>query len=166
MSRVRHGLAGLGILSLVAAAAISPPAATLASWNDGESGSGSYSAKTIPAPTVTACTITNSLGVFQSVRLTWTPPVGSGYTAANASVGIGSTAATVQPAVPQPTITGPTGGAYSATFSSSLLQSILGGLFGTTFTIGVRSTENGWTSAWSTRTVNVGLLGLGTTCTA
>lgn len=164
MARVRRGIVGLGILSLVAAAAVSPPSQTLASWTDGESGVGSYSAKSIPAPTVTGCTITNSLGVFESVRLTWTPPVGSGYTAANATLGMGSTAATIQPAVPQPTISGPTGGAYSATFSSSLLQSVLGGLFGTTFSIGVRSTENGWASAWSTRTVTVGLAGLGSSC--
>ena len=165
MSRVRRGVVGLGVLSLVVAAAVSPPATTLATWNDGESGSGSYSAKTIPAPTVTACNISNTLGIFQSVTLVWTPPTGSGYTASNFSVGTGATAGTVQPVVPQPTISGPAGGPYSATFSSGLLQSILGGLFGTTFSIGVRSTENGWTSAWSTRTVDVGLLGFNTTCT-
>ena len=75
MSRVRRGLVGLGVLSLVTAAAVSPPAETLANWADGESGATSYSSLTVPSPASASCS-TVQLFLRTGARVTWTAPVG------------------------------------------------------------------------------------------
>lgn len=158
------GLAGVGVvvaLALVASLLANTPTSTLAAFSDSGQARGSFTTKTVAAPTITGCSVTNNgLGIFQSVTLTWTMP--AGYTATNAIPGAGATAGAMAPVSPAPTITGT--GPYSVTYSSGLLSTLLGALLGKTVSIGVRSTEAGWNSTWATRTLSVGLAGLGSSC--
>lgn len=76
MARVRHALAGMGVVALVAAAAIIPPEETLASWSDPESAAGTFSAIQLQAPASASCTTVNLLILRQGARISWTAPPG------------------------------------------------------------------------------------------
>ncbi len=153
--------ASVVVLALLASLVAHAPTDTEAAYVNQGAARGTFATTTIVAPTITGCTVSSFLGVFQSVTVTWTMP--AGYSVSNAVVGTGSSAAAISPTSPAPTISGT--GPYSTTYSSGFLTTILGSLFGSTTWIGVRSTVGTWTSAWSTRKLSIGLLGLGSTCT-
>lgn len=158
------GIVTIVVLALGASALANAPTGTLAAYTDTAGTNGTFATGSVAAPTITGCTVTNNfLGVFQSVTITWTMP--GGYLKANARVGAGATVAAMAPVTPAPTLGGTDPGPYTYTYTSSLLTSLLGSLLGSTSRIGVRTVDGNWVSPWSTRTLTVGLAGLGTTCT-
>lgn len=166
-SKLRHsgstGIAVITIAALTASLFANAPAGTLAAYSDSAATSGTFGTTSLPAPTITGCTITNSLGIFQSVTITWTMP--AGYLKANAVVGAGTTAAGIAPITPAPTIGGTNPGPFTYTYTSGLLTTLLGSLFGSTSYIGVQNSSGSWTSTWASRKLTIGLAGLGSTCT-
>lgn len=167
-SRHRAGaaVAGVGVITvgaLVVSLLTTAPTGTLAAYQNTATTAGTFATGSLPAPTITGCTINNSLGVFQSVTVTWTMP--AGYLKANADVGMGTTVGGITPVTPPPTIGGTNPGPFTFTYSSSLLGTILSSLFGSTAYIGVRTTSGTWNSAWTTRKLSIGVAGLSSTCT-
>lgn len=157
-------LAAVGSVAVltIAASLLAPaPTETLASYVDSGQATSTLSTATIPAPTITGCTITNALGVFQSATLTFTMP--GGYPKTSAVVGMGLAPGALSPVTPAPTVGGT--GPYTYTYTSGLLTTILASLFGNTAYIGVRTADGTWNSAWATRKVVIGIAGLGSTCT-
>ena len=166
----RHGAGGTGIavvggvvaLALGASLLAPAPTATLATYTDSGQAAGVFGTATIPAPTISGCVITNNgLGIFQSVTVTFAMP--AGYPKTSAVIGAAATAGAIAPLSPAPTIGGT--GPYTYTFTANLLESILASLFGNSAYVGVRTADGTWNSAWTTRKVSIGLLGLGSTCT-
>lgn len=164
----RRLLAGiLGASLLVAAGATTSIPRTDARFTDAErSASGAFSAFTVPAPSITGCTVTlNALGVFQSVRLVWTSP----YPANGVRVTLVQGASTAVVPSANITTTGPVGGLYThaAVLSQGLLVSLLANLLGSSTTITVNNVLVGtsWVSAGAVRVLAIGALGIGGSCT-
>ncbi|SDP36732.1 hypothetical protein SAMN04515671_3905 [Nakamurella panacisegetis] len=162
--RRRIAIAGAG-LTLLLTSLPSATSATSASWNDNEFGAGAFSAKTIPPPTISACVLQSGLlGANPVVTITWQLPIGAGYSLTNIHyyTNGGSGLTEILAGNPGLTTTGPSGGNYTTAFSSGLLS----GLLGSSYIIGLRSAENGWSSTLSSWTAAMGLLGANPTCTA
>ena len=159
----RRMLAGLIGTSLLTGVAMAPPTQmTEAAFTDSEHVSSStFTALTLQTPVVTSCTVTSSLGTFTGFTIVWTSP----HPKVNQRLSIN--AATIDPANVGQSGSGPY--AYTATLSSSVLRTLLGGLLGSTNTVRVRTVAGtSWESPAATRTLSVGgLLGLGgnNTCT-
>lgn len=139
---------------------------TDAAFTDSEYSTATFSAFTVPVPTITACNpVNNGLGIFQSVTLVWTSP----YPAAGVSLTLtqGSTTATVPAA--NITTTGPASGVYTHTalLTQGLLASLLTNLLGSTTTMTARNLLVGttWVSTGASRQLAVGALGIGSSCT-
>ncbi|MEV4737875.1 MULTISPECIES: hypothetical protein [unclassified Microbacterium] len=163
--RLLVGILGLSLFAgvgLLGAARV-----TEARFTDVEfTASGTFTAFTVPVPTITACTVAlNGLGIFQSVTLVWTSP----YPANGVRLTLtqGTTTAVVPAA--NITTTGPTGGLYThtAVLSQGLLASLIANLLGSTTTMTVNNLLSGtsWTSTGATRQLAVGALGIGGSCT-
>ncbi|WOP19810.1 hypothetical protein [Raineyella sp. LH-20] len=140
---------------------------TEASWAGSEYGEGSFTAKTVPPPTVShPCGVDTVLItlVFTDAWVDFAPP--AGYTKDDITWRTGKSTtslATVTPAVT------PNGNAYRAKFSRGLLESVLGALWdaltGSTFYIEARTMDGTWTSESRYSKVDTGLLGLNSSCT-
>ncbi|MFJ4174885.1 hypothetical protein [Microbacterium sp. NPDC089696] len=164
----RRLLAGILGLTLFAGVGLLGSArSTEARFTDVEfTSSGTFTAFTVPVPTITGCTATvNGLGIFQSVTLVWTSP----YPANGVRLTLvqGTTTAVVPAS--NITTTGPTGGLYThtAVLSQGLLVSLLANLLGSTTTMTVNNLLVGtsWISAGASRQLAVGALGIGASCT-
>lgn len=164
--RLLRGLAAVvGFAVLVSALTVRsavPP--TDAAFADAEYTRATFTGFTVPVPTITSCTIQNSLGVFQSATLVWTSPYpGSGV---RLNLTIGGSTVTV-PAVNIST-TGPSAGLYTHTsvLTSSLLSGLLGTILNVDTTMTVQNLLSGslWVSVGASRVLRVQLLGA-TTCT-
>lgn len=166
-SRRHRVLAGVAGVALLAGTAITPAAqVTDAAFTDPELGTATITAFRVPAPTITACVITNNgLGVFQSVRVDWTSPYPIAGTRLTLTQG---TTSAVVPAS-NITTTGPAAGLYthSALLTQALLTSLISNLLGSTTTLTATNLLVGttWVSAGSSRQLSIALLGLGATCT-
>ncbi len=167
--RTRHrrlvaGLAGAAVLVGVCGAPTTQ--VTEAAFTDREAGTATITAFRVPAPTITACTITNNgAGMFQNVRLVWTSPYGA--TGVRLTLSQGTTTDTV-PAGSIST-TGPVNGLYThtAVLNQSLLVSLISNLFGSTTTMRVTNLLSGtsWVSVAATRQLTIAFAGTGATCT-
>lgn len=143
----RGGAALIAALVAVSASLAPQPTETLAAWTDPVSASAPFSARAIPAPTLTGCTAANVLLVGGRVTISWTLP--AGYTTSDivyllASSGQASGVQTV-PLSSSVATTGPaTGGVYTTTFQGALLSNLLGGQV----MVGVRTLDaSSWVSA-------------------
>lgn len=143
---------------------------TEASWVGSEHGRGSFTATRVPSPTVTTCGVGTTLGVINSAWVEYRAPAGHSFTDVKWSVGT----TTGGLAGGSPTITNQGGGVYRATFTQSILEDLLGmllgALFGQSFYIAAHTggpNDGGWTSTPPVYSrVSIGLLGLGSSCTA
>lgn len=144
----RRGEAALIVALVAVSASLAPaPTETLAAWTDPVSTSAPFSARAIPAPTLTGCTAANVLLAGGRVTISWTLP--TGYTTSDivyllASSGQASGVQTV-PLSSSVATTGPaTGGVYTTTFQGALLSNLLGGQV----MVGVRTLDaSSWVSA-------------------
>lgn len=155
MRRLIAGVAALGLFGAVTAG--STPQ-TEAAWEVPQVATGSISAATLAAPVITGCNVRTLLNLglaFTGVTITWTSPYGDGKTkllinGIEISEGISKAG------------TGPY--TYKADLSDNLLQTLLGGLLGSSNNVTVHAIYNAdsnWTSAAATRTLEIGgLLGL------
>lgn len=163
----RRVLAGVAGAALLTGVAITPAAhETDAAFTDAEQATATITAFRVPAPTITACTISNNaLGVFQSVTLIWTSP----YPASGVRLTLIQGATTSVVPAANITTTGPVGGLYThtAALSQALFVSLISNLLGSTTTLSVTNLLAGtsWVSVAATRQLSVALLGLGATCT-
>lgn len=162
--RVLAGVAGAALLIGIGIAPV--PEATDATFTDREYGRATFSAFTVPVPTITSCTaVNNALGIFDRVTLVWT----SAYPATGVRLTLtqGTTTAVVPAA--SITTTGPVAGVYThtAVLSQGLLVSLLANLLGSTTTLTVNNLLAGtsWVSVGATRLLTVGALGIGSSCT-
>jgi tetrahydromethanopterin S-methyltransferase subunit D len=152
---------------LAAALCIPKPAATSASWNDGESAQRVFTAMTLPVPTGVTCKVNNTaLGAFSSMTITWST-AGSAYT-----YQVGATTSSAGPynvETPEDApVVGNGNGTWTATISNGLLGGILGGLLGSTSYYAIRTSMGSWTGRWGPRvTLSFPILGtlVGGTCT-
>lgn len=160
--RRRRIAAGLVLAGIVAATAIAPQS-TLAAWRVPTSGAASFTAITVPRPTIASCVFTPGPGgTTPRISIAWTAP--SGYTSGQAQFGYtGSTGLQVVtgPLLSSVSTTG-TAPNYTTVFSSGLLGNVIGG----STTVGIQLVHSsGWASAWSTATATSGLLGSNPSCT-
>ncbi len=174
--RMRRGRAGvralaaaLGLAVLAGVGVVSSAQPTDARFTDVEhAASGTFSALSLSAPSITSCTVqNNTLGVFQSVTLVWTSP--HVPTWQRLTVAQGATSGTVPSS--NITSTGPSGGVYTytAVLSQTVLTSIVSNLLGGTTTLTVTAihpNSTTWSSTAGVRRLTVALLGTGGTCTA
>lgn len=161
----RLGVAAIGIGVVLAAGSLRA-APTDAAWTDAEVGSSTaVTAGARPdTPVITSCTVSTLLGsglVFTGVTIVWTSPY------LNDRVQLRINDVVITTGIVR-TGTGPY--TYTATLSATLLQSVLGGLFGSSNSVTVRALYPGssWVSATANKTLSVGgLLGLSgsNTCT-
>jgi len=143
-----------------------------AAFTDAEVSTASLRAATMPAPTVTSCTVQTLLDlgvVFQSVTIVWT----STYAPAQVRLTVRPPGGTpVQVSSQNITATGPVAGVYTytAVLSQGLLQNLLGNLLGgrTVLAVTELRPNSSWVSPETTRTLSISALGglLGNTCTA
>lgn len=158
----RLGIAALAVSALVMAGMLSPSAAT---WTDAETATGTFAAKTVPAPDIAGCSIGTLLGVINSATVDYRPP--AGYAQSDVHFGVGTQPDDLEPASPARSQVNAT--TYRATFSKSLLEDLLGtllsALFGSQFYIGSSTVDGTWQSETRLVRVNLGLLGLGSSCT-
>jgi hypothetical protein len=166
--RRRRLLAGaLGLSLLAAGGTVATVQSTEAWFTDTEFvASGTFTAFRVPVPTITGCTaVNNALGIFESVTLVWTSP----YPANGVRLTLqqGTTTAVVPAA--NITTTGPSNGLYTHTafLNQGLLVSLLANLLGssTTMTVNNLLVGTSWVSVGAVRTLNVGALGIGSSCT-
>lgn len=139
------------------------PAQTEAVWADTEFGSGSFTALTVPSVTTSACTVNPGLaGVLGSFTVTFQLP--AGYTISNIGYAVANNAAMTGATTVTPTVAGPSGSNYTATFGTGLL-----GLLGADAYLGIRvnqpSTSPAWTSPYKVAHGVVALLALNSSCT-
>lgn len=163
-----RALAGiLGLLLFVGVGVLASARSTEALFTDVEhTASGTFTAFTVPVPTITGCTVANNaLGVFQSVTLVWTSP----YPAAGVRLTLSQGATTAVVPAANITTTGPAAGVYThtAVLTQGLLSSLLTNLLGSTTTLTANNLLVGtsWISAGASRQLSIGLAGLGATCT-
>ncbi|MFG6491473.1 hypothetical protein [Microbacterium sp. P03] len=157
----RFGLV-LAALAVIGAMAVPRflPTVTEASWADPESAAGSFTALTVPPPTVTACTvIPGTLGILGSFNVTFQVPTGYavaavGYAVANNATMAGASAVT-------PAVSGPASGSYTASFGTGLL-----GLLGSDVYLGIRIVDagTGWGSTYKVSHGRIGLLASSSSC--
>jgi hypothetical protein len=147
LAKAAVALTGLALLGAVLAS--STP--TLAAWSDQTHHEGTMATKTLPVPTGT-CSYTGT-GNSRHFVFTWKFPAGSGHDLTNVQF-LRSTTLT------NPTLIGLLPAAYSSTgpnasgeYTTTIDASLSGGYFTdlysdtAPFLLGLRSTENGWTSA-------------------
>lgn len=159
-------LAALVVVVLLSASG--PPAATEASWQDAELSLGSFTAATIPAPTLNGpCSYNPGLaGLGAYVRILWKAP--AGYSLADAEMqastsGLGSVLAPLTGF----SLTSETTGTPAAGYVTDVPVNLLGGLLGlgTELQLGIVMKRHGWTSKAASVATNAGLVaGLGGTC--
>ncbi|MHA7294381.1 hypothetical protein [Arthrobacter sp. HLT1-21] len=132
---------------------------TLAAWQDTTIGVGSMTAKVLPAPTG-SCAYTSAQS-NRSFTFTWRYPAGSGYNLTNVQF-VRATSLTNRTLIALPTAaytsTGPnTNGDYTTTINANANGGYFTGMYSdtTAFRLGLRSTENGWTSTASTANVRL-----------
>ncbi|MFK0403584.1 hypothetical protein ACIQTT_14720 [Microbacterium sp. NPDC090225] len=164
----RRILAGiLGLSMLAAGGTVATAQSTEALFTDTEFvASGTFTAFRVPVPTITGCTaVNNALGIFESVTLVWTSPYP--VNGVRLTLQQGATTAVVPAA--NITTTGPVGGVYTHTafLNQGLLVSLLANLLGSSTTMTVNNLLAGtsWVSVGATRTLAVGALGIGSSCT-
>lgn len=162
--RPRGGVAG--VMLLIGIGFVPAVQTTDAAFSDPEYATATFTAFTVPVPTITSCTtVNNGLGVFQSVTLVWTSP----YPAAGVSLTVTQGATTAPVPASNITTTGPSAGLYThtAVLSQGVLASLVTNLLGSTTTLTARNLLAGttWVSTGATRLLTVGALGLGSSCT-
>ena len=156
--RFRLGVAAIGIGALILAGSLKA-APTEAAWADAElASSPAVTAGARPdTPVITSCTVSTLLGsglVFTGVMIVWTSPY------LNDRVQLRINDVVITTGIVR-TGTGPY--TYTATLSATLLQSVLGGLLGSSNSVTVRAFYPGgsWESATANKTLSVGgLLGV------
>jgi hypothetical protein len=166
---MRHRAAALacaaGLLALSAAA----PQATEAAWTDPAFGRGSFAASAAPGtPSVVDCVIVNSPGILNRIDVRFTLPASTAGVATPTTAlqyGSGATQSSVAAGGTAPTLSGPVSGVYTASYSAGVLSGLLGSVIGGTVFLGIRSSGNGWVSAWTIVRAEVTLLNLNSTCT-
>ncbi len=159
------------VLMLLPVALGSSAERTEAAWADNAFGRGSYTAKTVPSPTVTTCGVGSTLGVINSVYVDFSPP--AGYVSTDVKWSVGATTGSMAVGAPS-SVTDRGGGVYRATFNQNILQDLLGvllsALFGQSFYVAAHTgdaDDGGWTSTPPKYSrVTMGLLGLNSSCTA
>ncbi|MDQ4214297.1 hypothetical protein [Microbacterium capsulatum] len=166
-ARRRAVLAAVALLAAALALLLTRPSDSDASFTDTENARTTVTALSMPAPTVTGCTVQTTTGskgpVFQSVTLSWTSPFSGASTVTAASAKKSGT-------VPSSSIVadGSSGGAYAyhVTLSQTQLSSLVGNVSNSTTTLTIQDTLPGgtWTSPTSTRTLTVGASGLNASC--
>jgi hypothetical protein len=140
------------------------PTATDASWTSAEYSGAIVGTARIPAPTMTSCVASTTLGLDPQVAITWQFPPQSGYTAsANARYwyATGGLLANLTTALLGDGVATTGSGTYTTTYSGALLSGVLG----SSVLVGVSTTVNGWTSPASVAVASFGLLGTNPTCT-
>lgn len=155
--RLRRVLGLAAAASLFCLGGLSLAQPTDANWADSEHVSSRFSATTLQTPVITSCTVSTLLNlglVFTGFVITWTSP----YPKQGVQLKIDDIV--IPPEYITQTGTGPY--SYRAEFSATLLDALLGGLFGSTNPVVVRAVAGtNWTSPADTRTLRVGgLLGL------
>jgi hypothetical protein len=146
---VKRALVGIAVLAVAAALLVSPPSPTLASWTDTENSTGSFSAYTVPPPTITGCTSSNVLG-SGNITIKWKynstlPTPSSTFWFSTSSV------ITLALLPGSTTTTGPVAGEYTTSFSSGLLAGLLGG----PAYVGVAANQFGWGSRIASATATL-----------
>ncbi|NYD54662.1 hypothetical protein [Microbacterium pseudoresistens] len=162
MPHIRRGMrralaAALGLGLIVGSASLAATPQTDAVFTDDEYAAASFSAGTVPTPTITSCTVSTVLNlglVFTGVTIVWT----STYPPAQMRLTISGVTVPAQNIV----VTGSGPYTYTATLNATLLQSLLGGLLGSENPVRIVATyPQNWESVAATRTLRVGgVLGL------
>lgn len=160
--KMTSAVAGVALLALVT---IVGWQWTLASWVSREYAAGTFAAKTIPPPVISSCTLLpGPSGASPVVTIVWNFPSGNGYVnPANIQYfrASGGLLAGLTPVGSSTvTTTGPVGVNYTTVFGSALLA----GLLGSSYLVGLRDFENGWTSTLTSSTAAMGPLGINATC--
>jgi hypothetical protein len=140
------------------------PTATDASWTSAEYSGATVSTARIPAPTMTSCVASTTLGLDPQVVITWQFPPQSGYTAsANARYwyATGGLLANLTTALLGDGVATTGSGPYTTTYSGALLSGVLG----SSVLVGVSTAVDGWTSPATVAIATFGLLGTNPTCT-
>jgi hypothetical protein len=140
------------------------PTATDASWTSAEYSSATVSTARIPAPIMTSCVASTTLGLDPLVTITWQFPPQSGYTAsANARYwyATGGLLVNLTTALLGDGVATTGSGPYTTTYSGALLSGVLG----SSVLVGVSTVVNGWTSPASVAVASFGLLGANPSCT-
>lgn len=163
VGRGRRLAVALVVLAAVLVFARPSPSQTEASWVDGEYGAGTFTALTVPPVTTTACGVNAGvLGALGSFAVTFQLP--AGYAIGNVSYAVANNAAMTGATAASPTVSGPTGGNYTATFGTGLL-----GLLGADAYLGIivsqPNTTPAWTSPYKVAHGVVALLAVNSSCT-
>lgn len=159
-------LAGLSVIALLTAS--TPPAATEASWQDTELSSGSFTAVTIPAPTLNGQCSYNPGLLGPYVRILWKAP--DGYAAGDAELqysatGLGAVLAPVTGYSVQANTTGSAAGGYVTDVNGSVVGNLLG-LGVAEYRLAIVMKRYGWTSKAASVEANTGILvGIESSCT-
>jgi hypothetical protein len=157
----RHRRTVTAVVAVAMTLLLAQPAPTPvdAAWADPESGTGSFTAATVPSPTVSSCSFNpNAVGLLSSYTIVYTIPVG--YTidyaySANASF------------TPNTVIT-PTSTSGTTTVTSTFSLGLLGGLLGSNVYIGARLTlpSTTWSSPYRVVSGTSNALGTNGLCSA
>ncbi|MGK9147397.1 hypothetical protein KXS11_07215 [Plantibacter flavus] len=151
------------VLSAVLVFARPAPVQTEAAWTDPEFGAASFTALTVPPVTASGCVVNPGLaGILGSFTMTFQLP--AGYALANVSYAVANNAAMTGATVVTPSVAGPTGANYTATFGTGLL-----GLLGSNVYLGILvsqpSTTPAWTSPYKVAHGVVAALAINSSCT-
>ena len=161
---VARAVAGSFAAAAVLAGLALQPAQTDASWRASEYASATFTAMTLQKPTISGCSYDPGLlGATPVITVTWQFAAGTptssaaGYAASSGSV-LGTPLTGVTSST-TPTVG--TGTVYTTTFKGS----ILGGLLGATYTVGIRTQLGTWTSPYGTALAISSVAGTTHSCT-
>lgn len=155
--------ASIAVVAALVVFAQPAPAQTEAVWADAEFGAGAFTALTVPPVTTTACGVNPGLaGILGSFTVTFQLP--AGYTISNVTYAVANNAAMTGATTVSPTVAGPSGSNYTATFGTGLL-----GLLGSNVYLGILvnqpSTSPAWSSPYKVAHGVVSALAVNSSCT-
>lgn len=171
--RARGVRAVLGILVIAGTLAVSAawPAETDAGWTGQQQASMTAAAMIVQPPVVTACTYsTGVLGLTPTATVTWHFPTGTPTYAMPGNASLAATAGDIAGNL----LTGLVGGATQVTtpatgsapsYSTVFTLPLLSGALSASYTVGVQTVYDGWTSGYASALATSTLAGLNPTCT-
>lgn len=165
MNRRKRMVSAIAGAALLAVVTISGGQWTVASWGDQEFGSGTFAAKVIAPPVITSCyLLAGAQGLSPSISITWNFPDGTGYVTPGNVLYFKASGGVLTGLTPVPvsslTSSGPVSGNFTTVFGSALLSGLLGG----SYLVGLRDSENGWSSTLSSWTATTGVGGINGSC--